>query len=340
MQEQPDRTASLPVLAVRSLTTSYETPDGTIRAVDNVSFDLHRGEILGIVGESGSGKSTLALSLLRLVPPPGRIEAGELMIGGRNVLALSPSEMRQVRGREMAVIFQNPMRSLHFAFAIGWQLSEALRAHDNVPRKNALVRIVDALRAVGIPDAKRRAHNFPHQLSGGMQQRVMIALSLMNNPQVLIADEPTTALDVTIQAQILELLKELAVERHMAVILVTHNLGVVASICDRMLVMYAGQVVEEGKVEDVFSEPHHPYTLGLLNSLPERVMGDRLPTIKGTPPTVSSRLPVGCRFRPRCDFAEEICYSEPQLRSLAVGRRSRCWVSQHEGTLKVANVSM
>lgn len=327
-------TAGAPALAVRGLSTFFETPDGTVRAVDDVSFELYPGEILGIVGESGSGKSTLALSLLRLVPPPGRIVAGEVMLGGENLLALSSKEMRRVRGQEMAMIFQNPMRSLHFAFTVGWQLRESLRAHQRGRNKSAVQRIVGALRSVGIPDAEKRAGDYPHQFSGGMQQRVMIALSLMNDPKILIADEPTTALDVTIQAQILDLLRRLSVERSMAVILVTHDLGVVASICDSVLVMYAGQIVEGGKVEGIFADPHHPYTLGLLDSLPERSTGDRLPTIKGAPPTTSASLPTGCRFRPRCRFAEEICHREPEMKSVLKGRRSRCWVSQREGSLK------
>ncbi|MGA2502508.1 MAG: ABC transporter ATP-binding protein [Anaerolineales bacterium] len=327
-------TASARVLAVEGLSTFFKTPSGTVHAVDDVSFELLRGELLGIVGESGSGKSTLALSLLRLVPPPGAIVNGKVMLEGRDLLTLSPKQMRQVRGRDISIIFQNPTRSLHFAFTIGWQLIEALRVHQRATRKDSVQKVFHSLVTVGISDAESRMSDYPHQFSGGMQQRVMIALGLMNDPKILIADEPTTALDVTIQAQILDLLRKLSAEREMAVILVTHNLSVVANICDSMLVMYAGQIVEEGTVEDVFSEPHHPYTLGLLSSLPERSTGKRLPTILGCPPTTSLDMPSGCRFEPRCRFAEEICHQKPELTQVSEGRRSRCWVSQRDGFLK------
>ena len=326
----PDRT----VLAVRDLVTVYPTRLGVVPAVDHVGFELQAGEILGIVGDSGSGKTTLARSLLGLVAAPGRIVGGEILLHGRNLLAFTPEEMRRVRGTEIAMIFQNPIRSFHPGFTIGRQLTEAVTRHHRVSRREARDRAVEALTWVGMPEPAVRMRDHPHQFSGGMLQRVMIAMSLLNEPAVLVADEPTTALDVTIQAQILELVRKLAVDRGLGVILVTHNLGMVASICDRVMVMYAGQIVEEASVDDVFARPAHPYTVGLLDSQPDRATGTRLEAMAGGSPKMTD-LPSGCRFEPRCAYAEAACSQPPDLWGLRNGQTARCWVSKRHGELPV-----
>lgn len=329
----PDSDLNGTVLAVRDLVTVYPTRLGTVPAVDHVSFELRTGEVLGIVGDSGSGKTTLARSLLGLVAAPGRIVSGEILLHGRNLFDFTAEEMRRVRGSEIAMIFQNPIRSFHPGFTIGRQLTEAVTRHQRVARRAAREKAVEALTWVGMPEPALRMKDHPHQFSGGMLQRVMIAMSLLNQPAVLVADEPTTALDVTIQAQILELIRRLAVDRGLGVILVTHNLGMVASICDRVMVMYAGQIVEEASVDEVFARPAHPYTVGLLDSQPDRATGARLEAMPGASPRMTS-LPPGCRFEPRCAYAEETCSQPPDLWTLPSGTRTaRCWVSRRHGKL-------
>ena len=328
----PDATRADTVLAVRDLVTVYPTRLGDVPAVDGVGFELAAGEVLGVVGDSGSGKTTLARSLLGLVAAPGRIVGGEIRLRGRNLLEMTREEMRRVRGAEIAMIFQNPIRSFHPGFTIGRQLIEAATRHERIPRRAAAAKAVEALTWVGMPEPGVRMKDHPHQFSGGMLQRVMIAMSLLNEPAVLVADEPTTALDVTIQAQILDLIRRLAVDRGLGVILVTHNLGMVASLCDRVMVMYAGQVVEEASVDALFARPSHPYTAGLLDSQPDRAAGDRLEAMAGGSPRMTD-LPAGCRFRPRCAYAEAACTAPPELWEAPGGRTVRCWVSRRSGRL-------
>ena len=292
------------LLEVKGLRTQFPTREGVVRAVDGVSFHLDRGEVLGLVGESGCGKSMLALSLLRLVPPPGRIVGGEIMFEGRDLLQLAEDEMRRVRGDEIAMIFQDPMTSLNPVYTVGEQIAEALRLHRRMSRREARRAAIEAMREVAIPDPERRVDDYPHQLSGGMRQRVMIAMALACDPKVLIADEPTTALDVTIQAQILELLDNLRRTRALAILLITHDLGVVAETADRVIVMYTGRVVEESPVEELFARPKHPYTEGLLRSVPKLTLAEvrkaeRLVAIEGSVPKLTA-LPSGCHFAPRC----------------------------------------
>ena len=328
----PDSNPDGAVLSVRDLVTVYPTRLGAVTAVDRVGFDLRAGEVLGIVGDSGSGKTTLARSLLGLVAAPGRIVGGEILLHGRNLLELSNEQLRRVRGTEIAMIFQNPIRSFHPGFTIGRQLAEAVTRHQRVSRRDARDKAIEALTWVGMPEPAVRMRDHPHQFSGGMLQRVMIAMSLLNEPAVLVADEPTTALDVTIQAQILELIQRLAVDRGLGVILVTHNLGMVASLCDRVMVMYAGQIVEEASVEEVFARPAHPYTVGLLDSQPDRATGTRLEAMAGGSPKMTA-LPPGCRFEPRCAYAEAGCSEPPELWELRPGQTARCWVSRRHGRL-------
>ncbi len=318
------------LLDVKDLRTYFHMEDGVARAVDGVSFHVERGEVLGIVGESGCGKSVTSLSIMGLVDAPGRIEEGSsIRFDGRELTSLSEKEMRQIRGNDIAMIFQEPMTSLNPVFPVGNQIVEALRLHRNLGRKDARARAIEMLELVGIPVPERRVDEYPHQLSGGMRQRVMIAMALANEPDLLIADEPTTALDVTIQAQILELLLELRREMGMGVMLITHDLGVVAEVCDRVVVMYAGQVVEEGPVEDIFRQPAHPYTQGLLAAVPrpDRTGGD-LAVIPGTvpPPT---HWPTGCRFRERCPYAWEQCREMPDLLRASERQYARCWLVEH-----------
>ena len=321
----------MPLLEIENLRTWFHTEDGIARAVDGVSFDVQRGEILGVVGESGCGKSVTSLSIMGLVPEPGRIEEGSrIAFEGRELTSLSEKEMRRIRGNDIAMIFQEPMTSLNPVHRVGAQITESLRLHRGLSRKEARSRAVELLELVGIPAPDRRVDEYPHQLSGGMRQRVMIAMALANEPDLLVADEPTTALDVTIQAQILELLLELRGRLDMGVMLITHDLGVVAEVCDRVVVMYAGQVVEEGPVEDIFSRPSHPYTQGLLAAVPRADQkGGRLAVIPGTVPPPTD-WPRGCRFHDRCPYAWDLCVAEhPPLLRASERQYSRCWLVEH-----------
>ena len=302
------------LLEVNNLHTYFQTREGLVCAVDGVTFYLDRGELLGLVGESGCGKSITALSIMRLVAPPGKIVAGEILFEGRDLLKFSKAEMRDLRGDDIAMIFQDPMSSLNPVFTVGEQIAEALRLHRHLSRKDARAAAVEAMREVSIPDPALRADDYPHQLSGGMRQRVMIAMALACDPKVLIADEPTTALDVTIQAQILELLNELRRTRELAVLLITHDLGVVAEVADRVAVMYTGKIVEESPVDELFARPKHPYTEGLLRSVPKLtakdvIKAERLKTIEGTVPKATA-LPPGCHFEPRCPYRLPRCREE------------------------------
>jgi len=318
-----------PLLEVEGLRTTFGSREGTVTAVDGVSFQVEQGETLGIVGESGSGKSVTALSIIGL-QRPGRIVGGRVLFKGRDLVKLSRDELREVRGREIAMIFQDPMVSLNPVFSVGWQVAEPLRLHRKLSRRSAFARAIEMLGKVGIPSAARRARDYPYTFSGGMRQRAMIGMGLGNEPQLLIADEPTTALDVTIQAQILDLLKKLSQDFGTATILITHNLGVVAGMCDRVIVMYAGRVVESGPTIDVFKNPKHPYTRGLLGSIPrlDAKRGEPLQAIEGTPPNLA-RLPAGCAFHPRCPFRVERCSTDtPTLDALGSGRLAACWVTQ------------
>ncbi len=299
------------LLEIRDLSATFRTDDGPVGAVDHVSFSVDRGKVLGIVGESGSGKSVTSLAIMRLLPTTSATVGGEVVLDGRDLLSLSGHEMRGVRGSDVAMIFQDPMTSLNPVYTIGWQLEEAVRLHDDVESEKARQRSIEMLAAVGIPSPADRMRSYPHELSGGMRQRVMIAMALMNNPRVLIADEPTTALDVTTQAQILELIRRLRTDFDSAIIMITHDLGVVAELCDDVVVMYAGRIVEHASVFEIFERPQHPYTWGLLGSLPGRHAPDeRLTTIRGAPPSLLSP-PAGCRFNPRCPYVMDICRVEP-----------------------------
>jgi oligopeptide transport system ATP-binding protein len=322
------------VLDVKNLKTQFFTRAGVVYAVDGISMHIDEGETLGIVGESGCGKSVTATSIMRLIPsPPGRIVEGEILLdrgsGPENLLDFSDSEMRRVRGNSIAMIFQDPMTSLNPVFTIGDQLTEPLILHLGMTKREAEERAIELLQRVGIPGASERLHSYPHQFSGGMRQRVMIAMALGCNPQLLIADEPTTALDVTIQAQILDLMLQLNREVGTAILLITHDLGVVAEVCERVNVMYAGQIVETGTAERIFAEPRHPYTIGLLNSIPK--LGDRIKEelipIPGLPPDLLEP-PIGCRFRPRCRFRQDKCEESPPLAEAAPGQLARCWFPQ------------
>ncbi len=326
-----DSPGTSPVLEVSHLTVEFDTPDGVGRAVDDMSFTVDPGETLAIVGESGCGKSITAMSILRLVPsPPGRLVAGTAMLDERNLLALPESAMRDVRGRDIAMIFQEPMTALNPVLTVGYQISETVRRHEKCTRREARERAVEMLRLVRIPEPEQRAREFPHQLSGGMRQRAMIAMALSCQPRVVIADEPTTALDVTIQAQVLDLLNDLRTRLNTAVILITHDLGVVAESADRVIVMYAGRKVEEASVGELFANPKHPYTRGLLASVPRlgTLEGDsdpkRLTEIPGIVPALT-QLPVGCSFAPRCAFADEACGAQPEYADLGDGHFSACW---------------
>ncbi len=315
-----------PVLEVSRLTTRFVTPQGPITAVDGVSFCVNRGETLGLVGESGSGKSVTAMSILRLVAAPGRIESGSVVLDGTDLMTLNEEQMRERRGTKVGMVFQNPMTALNPVYSIGWQMREALRAHGH--QGDAQATITGALAAVGMPDPERQAASFPHQMSGGMRQRVVIAMGMLHEPQLLIADEPTTALDVTIQAQVLELMKDLTRERGTALLLITHNMGVIARMCDRVAVMYAGEIVEEAPVEELFARPRHPYTQGLLRSIPraDQTRG-KMASLAGSPPDMTRPLP-GCRFRARCELARAGCETHPELRETLPGHLARCWVAQ------------
>ncbi len=317
-----------PLLEIRDLKTWFATEDGMVKAVDGVSFHIARGETLAIVGESGSGKSVTSLSIMRLVPPPGRVESGSILLDGVDLLRLPIARMRGVRGNDIGMIFQEPMTSLNPVRSIGHQIAEAVALHQKKNAKAAWRAAIEMLELVGIPDPARRAENFPHQMSGGMRQRAMIAMALCCRPRLLIADEPTTALDVTIQAQILDLMRRLQRELGMSILFITHDLGVVAEIADRVVVMYAGKAVEEGDARPIFARPHMPYTRGLMNSIPriDRIAGRRrrLESIPGNAPN-ALRLPPGCAFHPRCVHADSRCSAEtPELEDAGGGHMVRC----------------
>ncbi|HPQ40053.1 MAG TPA: ABC transporter ATP-binding protein [bacterium] len=330
------------LLRIENLTTTFRTDRGLVRAVDRLSLDIRRGEVLGLVGESGCGKSVTSLSIMGLVPsPPGQIESGNLFFKGSDLTRLPPESMRRIRGNEIAMIFQEPMTSLNPVFTIGDQIMEAIELHMRVSRREARGRAVEMLQAVSIPDPGKRLDEYPHQLSGGMRQRVMIAMALACHPELLIADEPTTALDVTIQAQIISLLLKLRDEFGLAILLITHDLGVVAETADRVAVMYAGRLVEIAGVRDLFARPLHPYTRGLLRSVPridDHGEGNsdarmRLETIEGTVPSLAD-LPPGCAFAPRCPHASDICRDEAAmvLRSPAANHSVRCTLYPEDGS--------
>ena len=318
-----------PLLEVKDLRTYFFGHEGTVKAVDGVSFDVHEGETLGLVGESGCGKSVSALSILRLIPnPPGEIVAGEIFFEGQDLLKLSDEEVRKVRGNRIAMIFQEPMTSLNPVLTIGRQVSEPMEVHWNMPLKEALEKAKELLGKVQIADSGTRVRDYPHQFSGGMRQRAMIAMGLGCNPRLIIADEPTTALDVTVQAQLLELLKNFTRDFSMALIIITHNLGVVARYADRVNVMYAGKIVEKGTAHDIYENPMHPYTIGLMASVPQldQDVKKKLVPIQGQPPNLAN-VPKGCAFHPRCNSAVDRCREEtPQLISVGGKHERACWV--------------
>ncbi|HKP13436.1 MAG TPA: ABC transporter ATP-binding protein [Blastocatellia bacterium] len=316
------------ILEIKNLSTHFATRAGVVKAVDDVSLAIPKGSTLALVGESGSGKSVTSLSVMRLVQAPGRVVAGEIWFDGRNLLALDDDAMRRLRGREIAMIFQDPMTSLNPVYTVGDQIAEAVRLHEHLPRKQALAKAAEMMRRVRIPDAERRAGDYPFQLSGGMRQRVMIAMALACNPRLLIADEPTTALDVTIQAEILDLLRALKDEFDLTMLLITHDLGVVAETADRVAVMYAGRIVEEAPVRELFRAPRHPYSEGLLRSVPRLteagIRQRRLQTIEGSVPGLLE-LPAGCKFAPRCAYVIRECTEgEPALLAVNDEHRARC----------------
>ncbi|MFQ5577445.1 MAG: ABC transporter ATP-binding protein [Anaerolineae bacterium] len=317
------------LLEVEGLRTHFFTQDGVVQAVNGISYTLDEGETLGIVGESGCGKSVGVMSLIKLIPtPPGKIVGGTVNFSGQNLLAMSDSEIRHVRGNKIGMIFQDPMTSLNPVLTIGRQIGEALELHLGMDKGQSRARTVELLELVGIPSAADRVDDYPHQFSGGMRQRVMIAMGLSCNPQLLIADEPTTALDVTIQAQIIDLVKKLRDELGMAIIWITHDLGVVAGLADRMVVMYAGMIVEEAPVKELYANPRHPYTLGLLGSLPrlDQDAHDKLDSIEGLPPDLIA-LPTGCPFHDRCKYRIEKCFTQnPTLQTVGVGHGVACWI--------------
>ena len=331
------------LLDVKDLKVRFATEDGIVRAVDGVSFTLDRGEVLGIVGESGSGKSVTAMTILGLTRGTNTQYEGQILYKGENLITQSESRLRAVRGAQIAMIFQDPMTSLNPVYKVGEQICEAILAHEDVPGRTARNRSVELLRQVGIPNPQQRVDDYPHQFSGGMRQRAMIAMALSCNPDILIADEPTTALDVTIQAQILELIDKLKDDFDSAVIMITHDLGVVAEVADEILVMYAGRVVEHGEKRNVFYDPQHPYTWGLLGSIPrlDRPKPKRLHSIQGSPPSLINP-PKGCKFRPRCPHAFEKCQDEPGLENRVEqqGHLDRCWLTVEEKKrLRVATLA-
>ena len=316
------------LLEVRDLQVSFFTPAGEVKAVNGISYDVNYNEVMGVVGESGSGKSVEAYSIIGLLQNPGKVIGGSITFEGQDVLAKTPAEMVNFRGNEVAMIFQNPMTCLNPVYTIGNQLVEALKAHDkNISKEEAQKRAMEMLEEVGINNVEKRMKQYPHELSGGMRQRVMIAMGLICHPKLLIADEPTTALDVTIQAQILELMKKIQQEEGMSILLITHDLGVVAEMCTRVIVMYAGEIVEEAPVEVLFNNPTHPYTEGLIASVPKLGSGVKvLPSIPGSVPDLSM-LPKGCRFAPRCKYATERCHNEePDLFEVSEHQKCRCWL--------------
>ncbi|MCT1901712.1 ABC transporter ATP-binding protein [Oceanobacillus sojae] len=320
------------ILEIKNLQTSFFTKDLEVKAVDGVSFSIPKGKVLGVVGESGSGKSITSLSILRLIEEPGKVKGGEILFKGENLLDKSEAQMRKIRGNEISMIFQEPMTSLNPTFTVGQQIGESFRIHQGLSKKEAKKKSVDMLKLVGIPSPEKRVDQYPFELSGGMRQRVMIAIALACNPDLLIADEPTTALDVTIQAQILDLMKDLQEKLDMGILLITHDLGVVAETCDYVAVMYCGKVVEFTDKKTLFTKPKHPYTVGLMESIPQYdqdVEGD-LAVIKGSVPSPAD-MPEGCRFAPRCPFATDLCRNKlPNLETDEDGNQIRCWIYSDE----------
>jgi len=323
-----------PLLSVKDLKTYFYTEEGVVKAVDGVTYDVQEGETLALVGESGCGKSVSAMSILRLIPfPPGRIVDGEVLFDGEDILKMDDTEIRRVRGNRISMVFQEPMTSLNPVLTIGKQLTEAIELHLKLDKEAANARAVQLLEMVGVAEAERRINDYPHQFSGGMRQRVMIAMAMACNPRLLIADEPTTALDVTIQAQVLEVMARLSREFGTAVIIITHNLGVVARYADRVNVMYAGKIIETSTAEKVYGDPRHPYTLGLLNSVPrlDQASGEKLIPIEGLPPDLG-HLPPGCAFYPRCTYRIDKCREEyPPLQMVAENHYAACWVDVTKG---------
>ncbi|MFP4114647.1 MAG: ABC transporter ATP-binding protein [Spirochaetota bacterium] len=321
------------ILRVRGLQTYFNTDDGVVKAVDGVSFDLHRGETLGIVGESGSGKSVTNLSVMKLIPsPPGKIVGGEAWMDGEDLLTKNEQELRKIRGKKISMIFQDPMTSLNPFLRVSTQIVETIRLHEGLDKQSARQKAIDMLKLVGIPNPAKRIDSYPHQFSGGMRQRVMIAIALSCNPEIIIADEPTSALDVTIQAQILELLKNLSADFGTSVIMITHDLGVVAGMCDTVAVMYAGRIVERGAVAEIFEDPKHPYTRGLIKSVPrlDTAGKGRLYSIEGQPPNVID-MPDCCPFHPRCEFAMDVCRRKyPSATAQGEARSVNCWLFNSE----------
>src|SRR5512137_1537189 len=322
------------LLDVRDLRTQFLTQDGVVNAVNGVSFQLNEGETLGIVGESGCGKSVTMLSIMRLIPqPPGKISAGQILFHGQDLVKITDEQIRRIRGHKIAMIFQDPMTSLNPVLTIGRQVSEALELHLCMTQQQARARTIELLQLVNIPEAAKRINDYPHQFSGGMRQRVMIAMALSCNPELLIADEPTTALDVTIQAQIIDLVKRLQRELGMAVIWITHDLGVVAGLCKRVIIMYAGNIIEQAGVDEVYANPRHPYALGLLGSIPrlDAVRKSKLTPIEGLPPDLIE-MPDMCPFSPRCSYVQDICRTKrPLLRTVGPGHEIACWLDMETG---------
>jgi oligopeptide transport system ATP-binding protein len=327
------------LLEIQNLATAFPTEAGEARAVDDVTLSVDKGQVLGIVGESGCGKSITSLSILRLIPPPGKIVGGQIRLDGKNLLELSEGQMRSIRGNRIALIPQDPMTSLNPVYTVGAQIMEAVELHQKVSKAEARKKAINVLDQVRIPEAHTRVDEYPHQFSGGMRQRVMIAMALACEPELLIADEPTTALDVTVQAQILDLLREIQKSHGTAIVLITHDLGVVAEMCDTVAVMYAGSVVEYATVQDLFKNPKHPYTIGLMNSLP-KPGSDRLIPIDGQPPSLVN-LPQGCRFANRCPWRVDICdQSIPPLERKAPGHDARCFLVEKEESLESREVKV
>ncbi|SEF09257.1 peptide/nickel transport system ATP-binding protein/oligopeptide transport system ATP-binding protein [Rhizobiales bacterium GAS191] len=320
------RPGSPTLLEVQNLHTHFRTSAGTVKAVDGVSFDIAAGSSLGIVGESGSGKSVTSLSIMRLIEPPGFVAGGQILFKGRDIVSFSEREIRNIRGRDICLVFQDPMAALNPVYTVGAQVVEALQAHQDIGRREAMNRAVELFKLVGIPAPERRVNEYPHKLSGGMRQRVTIAIALANEPDLLILDEPTTALDVTIQAQILDLVKDLRQRINTAVLLITHDIGVVREMCQQVVVMYGGRVMERGTAAQVTEDPKHPYTVGLLSSIPSpKMRGQRLNAIGGSVPN-PLHMPPGCPFQPRCPHAMAVCATTPNLRDCGDGRLAACWL--------------
>jgi len=319
-------TPPAPLLDVQDLQTHFRTRAGVVKAVAGVSFSVAAGASLGIVGESGSGKTVTSLSIMRLIEPPGFVAGGRILFRGRDMVGLSEAEIRAIRGRDICLVFQDPMTALNPVYTVGRQVAEAVLAHQDISHQAAMARVIELFRMVGIPAPERRVHEFPHRLSGGMRQRVTIAMALANDPKLLILDEPTTALDVTIQAQILDLVRELRQRVNTAVLLITHDIGVVTELCEHVVVMYGGRIMESGTVAQVTADPKHPYTIGLLASIPTPQMrGRRLAAIGGAVPN-PLRMPPGCPFQPRCPQATDQCATDPGLRDPGDGRAVACWL--------------